>query len=85
MYQDAPDPRHLTVNHSENFVDPHIGAHTNTIESTWRAVKRSLRSSHTQKQHFAAHLAEYIWRWKNAGARCKFVRFLLFDPVSGIG
>ncbi|XP_005113250.1 uncharacterized protein LOC101852594 [Aplysia californica] len=68
--------RHLTVNHTENFVDPHTGAHTNTIESTWWAVKKSLRSSHTQKQHFAAHLAEYIWHRQNADAKCKFVRFL---------
>ena len=33
---------HLTVNHSINFVDPETGTHTNTIESTWRALKKSL-------------------------------------------
>ena len=30
---------HRTVNHSIHFVDPDTEAHTNTIESTWRAFK----------------------------------------------
>ena len=33
---------YLTVNHSVNFVDPETGTHTNMIESTWRALKKSL-------------------------------------------
>ena len=41
---------HLTVNHSVNFVDSDSGAHTNTIESTWRALKKSLPKNGTQKK-----------------------------------
>ena len=31
---------HLKANHSINFVDRDAGAHTNSIESTWRHTKR---------------------------------------------
>jgi len=34
---------HFTVNHSENFLDPYTGAHTNTIEGFWSQVKRKLK------------------------------------------
>ena len=40
---------HLTVNHSVNFVDPETGTHTNTIKSTWRALKKSLPKNCTTK------------------------------------
>ena len=36
---DTRNYTHHTVNHSIEFVDQRTGAHTNTIESTWRHVK----------------------------------------------
>ena len=33
---------HLTVNHSQHFIDPVSGANTQRIESSWRALKRRL-------------------------------------------
>ncbi|XP_005108056.1 uncharacterized protein LOC101855051 isoform X1 [Aplysia californica] len=70
--------RHLTIKHSENFGDRHTSAYTNIVESTWWAVKKSLCSTHahTQKQHFAAYLAEYIWHQQNVDTKCKFIQFL---------
>ena len=54
--------QHLTVNHSLNFVDPDTGAHTNTIESTWRALKRSLPRNGTQKTLYDSYFSQYCVR-----------------------
>ena len=41
---------HGTVNHLVEFVNSVAGDHTNTIESTWRAVKKSLPKSGATSQ-----------------------------------
>ncbi|GFW00089.1 DDE_Tnp_IS1595 domain-containing protein [Trichonephila clavipes] len=55
--------KHLEVNHSVCFKDPDTGAHTNSIEGTWSAIKRFLRNhtSHTEGM-FDHYLAEYLCR-----------------------
>ncbi|XP_067685777.1 uncharacterized protein [Haliotis asinina] len=70
--------KRLTVNHSEHFKDPETGAHTNTIESTWRAVKNcGLPSSGTQKALYDSYFVEYIFRRKYlSGAHDKYLAFL---------
>ncbi|GFT30872.1 DDE_Tnp_IS1595 domain-containing protein [Trichonephila clavipes] len=55
---------HLRVNHSLTFVDPDTGAHTNSIEGTWSAIKKGLHKAHVKGQ-FDSYLAEYMWRRSN--------------------
>ncbi|GFS79079.1 DDE_Tnp_IS1595 domain-containing protein, partial [Trichonephila clavipes] len=55
--------QHLRVNHSLTFKDPETGAHTNSIEGTWSAIKRSLRNHAVHVEgEFDHYLAEYMWR-----------------------
>ena len=54
---------HLMVNHSENFVDPYTGAHTNTIEGLWSQVKRKLKAMNgTLRSQLPGYLDEFNWR-----------------------
>ena len=53
--------QHLSVNHSLNFVDPETGAHTNSIEGTWSAIKRDMPRNY-DKNHFDSYLGESMWR-----------------------
>ena len=55
---------HLKVNHSLNFVDPDSGAHTNTIESTWRALKKFLPKYGTVKSLYDTYFSQYCFRKK---------------------
>ena len=54
---------HLMVNHSENFVDPYKGAHTNTIKGVWSQVKRKLKAMvGTLRNKLPGYLDEFNWR-----------------------
>ncbi|CAL1688659.1 unnamed protein product [Lasius platythorax] len=54
--------KHLTVNHSKEFVNTDTGAHTQNIESSWRWMRRSLSRGGVHKHNLADHLCEFLWR-----------------------
>lgn len=43
FFGNAPEYKHLSVNHTENFVDPISRAHTQNIERIWGKLKTRLR------------------------------------------
>ena len=68
---------HQTVNHSVEFVNKDSGACTNTIESTWHALKNSLPRSGTQKALYESYFSEYCIRKKYLNSsKDKFLEFL---------
>ena len=59
------DVKHETVNHSLFFKDPSTGVHTNSIESTWNALKVRMEPKCRIKDGMDDRLMEFIWRRKN--------------------
>lgn len=49
------------MNHSLHFKDPDTGAHTNAIESSWRAAKSTMSSAGRVKSHIPGNLARYMF------------------------
>ena len=55
--------QHLYVDHSQNFIDPLTGAHTQNIERLWRELKRiNRRYEGIPRVHVCSHLNEFMWR-----------------------
>lgn len=53
--------KHLTVNHSVNFVDPSTKAHINTVERLWREVKSKVPLYGRRKKHFVGYLSRSMF------------------------
>ncbi|GFW51584.1 DDE_Tnp_IS1595 domain-containing protein [Trichonephila clavipes] len=57
-----PPGNHLSVNHKMYFKDPETGAHTNSIEGSWSAIKKSLRGIRRCVDQFDSYFAEFLRR-----------------------
>ena len=74
---------HQTVNHSISFVNEETGAHTNTIEFTWRQVKATLPPYDRQAYYIYA-LSEHMFRKKCIGENCDpFSKFVNIVSATG--
>lgn len=84
--------RHQTVNHSQNFISPETGAHTQSIENQWHLIKRRIHTQHaniSNEDKLTLCLSEYIYRYhyrnmKNSAFTVQFMSdicktFLQYD------
>ena len=60
---DGMNYTHMTVNHSQNFVDPTTGVHTNLRENMWKNCKikfKKILAVHTTM--LTSYIDEFMWR-----------------------
>jgi len=56
---------HHTVNHSQNYVDPNTGYHTQGIERMWVEAKLWLKKARRPNHLMQGHLDELTWKLHN--------------------
>ncbi|XP_029635052.1 uncharacterized protein LOC115210589 [Octopus sinensis] len=64
----TPKYIHFTVNHSQNFVDPLTGVHTNSVECYWKNAKRKFKTMMgVHSTMVDSYLDEFLWKtvWAN--------------------
>ncbi len=61
-FQELCDIVDQELNHSEHFVDPLTGAHTNSIESTWNHLKQKIPKQSYKRDVIESHLLTIIWK-----------------------
>ncbi|XP_070155171.1 uncharacterized protein [Polyergus mexicanus] len=53
---------HFMVNHSENFVHPITGVHTQNIERLWRDMRGGIPRYGTREEHYNYYIAEFMFK-----------------------
>ena len=75
---DIADTLHFPVNHSENYVDPVTGAHTQTIEGTWNHCKNFLPAFGLKPELLDSYLSTFMWfRYVKQRTLDRFKHFLI--------
>ena len=69
---------HQSVNHSENFVDPDPGAHTQGIERAWLHAKGWYKRSRGNGVYLQSHLDEEAYRRLRSPETCNGTLFGAF-------
>ena len=70
---------HDWVNHSENFVDPETGVHTNAIEGKWAGLKSKIPKKNRNIFQLDDFFWYLIWRERNTGKMWEAFLDLLRD------
>lgn len=53
---------HLSVDQTQNFVDPITGAHTQNIKRCWREVRGNVPKFGRKEGHLEGYLCEFLWK-----------------------
>lgn len=76
---------HFTVNHSENYVDPITGYHTQGVERSWRTTKSYIRNTIGNRKLFQSHLDEAAWKMKHGSDLGSLMSVFLDDIKTHYG
>ena len=58
---DLEDVLYFPVNHSENYVNPNTGAHTQTVEGLWRHCKDFLPNFGMKPKDLGSYVRQFMW------------------------
>jgi len=63
FFAESEQYKHLSVNHSRNFIDPVSGAHTQNIERVWGKLKLRLRSkNYVRRKLIGSYIDKFCFR-----------------------
>ena len=70
--------QHITVNHSEHFIDPSTGACTNLIESIWSKLRRSFPVTGIKERFIDDYICSFVENKRNPLTFIDFMKKITF-------